>query len=164
MVVVNITNADLRIPEIRSIVPADGKHYIIPYEIAIRYKHALSPIQMADEPAPIPASSEPLTNQIHEMNSNAVSHFQQLRRELGITELQPTQAPTETKAVTVESFQDDKANWANKSKYDRIVEIWENNPEWSCVKIAEYSQTSYVYTQKTILKLKKLQNGLSENA
>jgi len=164
MVVVNITNEDLKIPEIRSIVPADGKNYIIPYEIAIRYKHALKPIQMSDDPSPIEEDSSPIDKQIMDMNQNAVMHLQELEKEL--TNINPIidpviETPTVSPANTAVSDSDREA-WLSKSKYDRIIEIWSNNPDWTAVKISEYAETSYVYAQKTILKIKK--NGIKQNA
>lgn len=50
MVVVNISGKDLKIKELRQTVPADGKKYILPYNIAIRYKKYLKPVQLSDSP------------------------------------------------------------------------------------------------------------------
>jgi len=48
MVVINRTKEDIRIKELKSIVPADGKKYILPKEIAFKYKAVLIPVQMSD--------------------------------------------------------------------------------------------------------------------
>ena len=158
MVVVNITNKDLKIPEIRSIVPADGKQYILPYDVAIKYKHALAPIQMQDRPAVPSPSTEPINKQIQEMNQNAVESLNRLERELQEESTQV--ANTETKVETkVEDKQDD---WDKLSKQDKIKQLWENNPSYTIVKIAEYSGCSYIYAQKIVAKLKKLKEEEDE--
>ena len=50
MVVQNKTGKDLKIPEIKRIVPSDGKKYVVPYNIAIKYKQYLTPVQLNDRP------------------------------------------------------------------------------------------------------------------
>lgn len=48
MVVVNKSGLDLIIEELHRIVPADGRPYILPYSIAVKYKGRLTPIQLSD--------------------------------------------------------------------------------------------------------------------
>ena len=146
MVVVNITNKDLKIAEIRSIVPADGREYILPYEIAIKYKAYLRPVQMQDKPIVSP-SDEPINRQIEEMNHNAVSNFEQLEKEL-------KNQNTDEQKQTIEETEDDVSNWGKLSKQEKIKSLWENNPSYSIKKIAEYSGASYIYAQKIVAKLK----------
>jgi len=49
-VVVNISNRDVRIPELRQILPggAINERFVLPYEIAIKYKQYLHPVAIID--------------------------------------------------------------------------------------------------------------------
>jgi len=58
MVVINKSGINLQIPELRKIVPSDGKPYILPYEVAIKYKGYLTPVQLSDEIIPQPTKNE----------------------------------------------------------------------------------------------------------
>jgi len=48
MVVINRTKEDIKIRELKRIVPADGKKYILPADVAFKYKSLLIPVQMSD--------------------------------------------------------------------------------------------------------------------
>lgn len=136
MVVQNISGTDLSIPEIRSVVPADGKKYILPYEIAIRYKQYLKPVQLSDTPfTPAQPSTDPISKQIQEMNQNAVTNLQSLQGEL----------------VQEETVAEE---WGNLTKYERVKSVYENNPEYTLKKIAQFAGVPYSYAQRTIKKLK----------
>lgn len=50
MVIQNISGQPLLIVELEKIVPADGKCYILPENIAFKYKDYLKPIQRSDHP------------------------------------------------------------------------------------------------------------------
>lgn len=52
MVVVNNSGMPLRIEETHQIIPSDGRPYVLPYSVAIKYKGILTPIQMSDDPPP----------------------------------------------------------------------------------------------------------------
>ena len=82
MVVKNISGQDLRIPEIRSIVPADGKAYHLPQDIAVLYKEYLQPIQLSDTPPPTQQQSRT----VETLNQNAVQGLEELKAELGLSE------------------------------------------------------------------------------
>jgi len=49
-VVINISNKDLRIPELKKILPGGGlqERYVLPYNIAIKYKQFLHPVAIID--------------------------------------------------------------------------------------------------------------------
>ena len=166
MVVVNITNKDLKIPEIRSIVPADGKKYIVPYDVAINYKWALSPVQMSDQPMWERPSDEPLNRQIQEMNANAVANLKQLNEEYkrsiystvddfnkDVPEVNNVYEEL-TIDVDIEPESNDDS-WDALSKYEKIKTIYINNPKLSAVKIAEYAGVSYTYAVKSVRKIKR---------
>jgi hypothetical protein len=155
MVVVNITNKDLKIPEIRSIVPADGKKYILPHEIAVKYKAYLKPVQMSDTP-PVPkASDDPISKQITEMNQNAVDSLNQLEKEVAEQNNIELEETTTQNEVVVEEDKKDDDDWDKKTKLEKIEILWENNPAYTIVKIAEYAGCSYIYAQKIVGRLKK---------
>jgi len=50
IVVINVSNQDLPIPELRQILPAGtiDERYILPYDIAIKYKKFLYPVMVID--------------------------------------------------------------------------------------------------------------------
>jgi hypothetical protein len=52
MVVENISGRDLEIVELNKILPFDGKQRVLPYQLAVKYKEFLKPIQMSDTPPP----------------------------------------------------------------------------------------------------------------
>jgi len=71
MVVINKSGMPLPIPELQRVLPSDGKQYVLPYEIAIKYKGYLTPVQMSDDvrlqPNPISeVKSKPVQPQIKE--------------------------------------------------------------------------------------------------
>jgi hypothetical protein len=51
VVVVNVSNKDLPIPELRKIVPAGliDEKYVLPYDVAIKYKQYLYPVGIIEE-------------------------------------------------------------------------------------------------------------------
>jgi hypothetical protein len=142
MVVQNISGKDLKIPEIRSIVPADGKKYIVPYEVAIKYKQYLKPIQLSDLPfIQEQVSDDPISNQIAEMNANAVENLNILSNELR----------NELKLISNEN----EPSYDEKTKFDLVKSIWENNPDFTIKRIAQFADVSYSFVQRTLKKLKK---------
>lgn len=49
MIVMNKSGLPIRINELRQIIPADGKPYVLPYQIAVKYRGRLTPVQLNDE-------------------------------------------------------------------------------------------------------------------
>jgi len=53
LVVKNGTESPVPIPELKQMLPADGKFYTLPLEIAKKYAKYLIPIKLLDESAPV---------------------------------------------------------------------------------------------------------------
>lgn len=49
LVVKNLSGVDLQIVELKRIVPADGKMYVLPHDIALKYQKYLIPIMFVEE-------------------------------------------------------------------------------------------------------------------
>ena len=49
MIVQNISGREIKIPELKKVIPAKKAYYKIPYRIAFKYKKYLKPIQMSDD-------------------------------------------------------------------------------------------------------------------
>jgi len=87
MVVVNKSGLPIRIVELKQIIPFDGKQYVLPYEIAYKYKGFLTPIQMSDMPLtpPTPPAQQEVPVQPDEISYPNVN--EECKNELNINEM-----------------------------------------------------------------------------
>jgi len=94
IIVINISNRDLPIPELKQVLPAGtiDQKYVLPYDIAVKYKQFLYPIQVIDPEAEIKNVNNIETIEDNTLKYKAPKTLDELMKEIN-TQLTENKAP-----------------------------------------------------------------------